>query len=177
MSNDNRSPFAEALRRLLEMPDGYSKTEWARLLGVTPSAISQWLGDQTVPRAFVLRALVDAVAWRFGPAALDEFWELSDLPATQISPIGGRMSPTVRQYMVEPLVEGFQRLLRTLRPEAQEEVLLDAAEACRAILSGARAEAGTVDAGRGTVAAAETGWPPVEKVQVRRVNKGVADAA
>ena len=136
MSKSQRSPFAAALGRLLEHPKGYTKAEWARVLHVTPSAISQWLSDRTVPRPAALHSLVELAALHFGPETMLELDGLAVQPAETVSPLGHRMSPTIGDYMLGPVREGFLRLLRALPLKAQEDVLIQAGELCDAYLSG-----------------------------------------
>jgi len=130
MNSAKRSRFAGSLRNLLEHPGGYSKQEWARVLGVTPSAISNWLGDKNVPRPSTLRSIIEITTLRYGPEFVSNFLAIASLPARSVSPLGERMAPTVAHYMVEPLRDGFLRILQTVPPTKQEEVLLDGAEQC-----------------------------------------------
>jgi hypothetical protein len=120
------SPFAATLARLLDKTGFYSRGEWARFLGVTPSALSQWVNDRTVPRADLLRMIVDLLRTRGGEkaaAVLAVFDDLARKPATDVSPLGSRMSPTVHQYLSASSFIGLGRALRALPIEEQERVL------------------------------------------------------
>jgi transcriptional regulator with XRE-family HTH domain len=131
------SEFAGALRRLLYDTKLYSIKEWCELLGITPSAISQWLHDETMPRPELLRMIVGEAKRSSGvpPEVLEEFELMASKPANQVLPLGRRMEGSINSYLVSPLLSGFMRDLQRLRPTEQEKVLLQASEEC-AIVSG-----------------------------------------
>ena len=136
MDAAERSPskFAAVLRVLLDDTDIFTRDEWADALGVTTPALSQWVNDHTLPRASTLRSLLDIVRRYKGPShpTLRAFDELSEHPAEDISPHGDRMRPTLGHYVVRPVLEGFQRVLKfTLQPAQQEQVLARAAAESR----------------------------------------------
>ncbi len=128
VSDRKLSPFATTLTRLLDETEFYTRAEWARFLGVTPSALSQWVNDRTVPRADLLRMIVDLLRARGGEKAasiVTEFEDLVEKPATDVSPLGSRMSPTIRQYLTKNSFVGLGWALRDLPIEEQERVLAD----------------------------------------------------
>lgn len=133
MSRNKPGLFASSLRELVDHPKCFSRQEWAEILRVTPSAISQWLGDYTVPRASTLRSIIDVAKRYCGAEAIETFSLISSQPAESVSPLGNRMLPTVAHYLVEPIREGFLRVLGTISPKNQEIVLLEAAEHCQAL--------------------------------------------
>lgn len=128
------SHFATALRALLDS-GVLRRVEWAEVLGVTASAISQWVNDSAIPQPQHLRAIIGTLlADRRVPAEpLEAFERLVQQPATEVSPNGDRMLPTIEQYMVKPLREGFLRSLEILPPHVQEQVLFESAARCRAL--------------------------------------------
>lgn len=128
-----RSLFADALARLLDRTEMFSRKEWAAALGVTPAAISQWVNDKTLPRAQTVRGVLDLVRRHSGAdcIAVRDFMKLNALRAKAISPLGERMGPTMTHYLVAPLVESFLNLLETATLEQQEEVLRLASAECR----------------------------------------------
>lgn len=141
MTTKAKSAFATSLRMLMDGCTRFSKQQWAEILRVSPSAISQWLGDQTLPRAPTLRSIVD-IAREHGEAeALADFARMAMEPAEVVSPLGRRMMPTVSHYMVEPIRDSFLRLLGTLRPAGQEEVLLEASQHCHLLRDQRRSRA------------------------------------
>ena len=88
----------------------------------------QWVNDRTVPRADLLRIIVDLLRTRGGEKAatiLAAFDEMAQMPATDISPLGSRMSPTVHQYLSASSFIGVGRALRGLWIEQQQRVLTD----------------------------------------------------
>jgi hypothetical protein len=133
VTEDQRSPFAAALARLLDETNLLTRQQWAELLDVSPAAISQWVNDKTIPRAEVLRMIIDALDdnSELQPAILGEFKAIMRSPATDVSPNGERMGPSVGHYLVKPLLEGFLRNLNSLTFESQEGILYRAAEMCR----------------------------------------------
>jgi hypothetical protein len=135
VKDDQRSPFAVALARLLDETYLLTRQQWAELLDVTPAAISQWVNDKTIPRPEVLRMLIDAIEESSAPPAqiLTEFRAISRRPATEVSPHGERLGTSVGHYIVKPLLDGFLRNMYGLDSDAQERVLYKAAEMCRQI--------------------------------------------
>jgi hypothetical protein len=138
-----RSPFAIALERLLDDTGLFSKREqWARILGVTPAAISQWVQDKTVPRPEVLRILISVIKSRtkIPRRFIEEFEQLAALPAAEASPKHGHrvaktavhygVGNTFAHYMTAPVLEAFLRNLSALPPRLQEDVLTSASEKC-----------------------------------------------
>lgn len=128
------SRFATALRALLDS-GVLRRVEWAEVLGVTESAISQWVNDSAIPQPKHLRAIIGTIlADRRVPSEpLEAFERLAQQPATEVSPNGDRMLPTIEQYMVRPVREGFLRSLEILPPHVQEQVLFESAARCRAL--------------------------------------------
>jgi transcriptional regulator with XRE-family HTH domain len=130
---DQRSPFAAALVRLLDDTKLMTRQQWADLLDVSPAAISQWVNDKTIPRPEVLRMIIDALEENpdLAPRVLREFKQISRLPAAEVSPNGDRMNPSIGHYVIKPLLEGFLRNLAGLDFEAQELILYHASDLCR----------------------------------------------
>jgi hypothetical protein len=119
-SQDQRSPFAKALARLLDETSYFSRAEWARLLGISTAAISQWVNDRTLPRADLLRMVIETL--RSDPEVvkgpITDFMKIAALPATDVSPLGARMMPSVRDYLEgSTLVRLGRELQKLSRPE------------------------------------------------------------
>ena len=97
----NRSPFAAALAGLLDDTACFTRAEWARFLGVSTSDLSQWVNDETVPRADLLRMMVDVLqsSADVPEEPLAAFEQMAARPAREVSPLGGRMTPTVAEYL------------------------------------------------------------------------------
>src|SRR5438046_3016990 len=126
------SELSDVLRDMLRVS---TQEEWARILRVTPSAISQWQNDKTVPQPEHLRTIVDLL---IEDTRVEDklFYRLDDLiqrPATEISPHGARIGPTLGHYLVRPVRKGFGRLLDTLPPLVQEAVLEETGDWCRSL--------------------------------------------
>ncbi len=133
MKTEKSSESSEFAKMLRGMLDAHSRSEWAEILNVTESAISQWLGDDTFPRPESLRRIVRALEENVDvpDRVLEEFESLARKPLKQISRHGERTERTLAHYMVKPLRDAFLRVIDTLPPEAQEEVLLEAASLAR----------------------------------------------
>ncbi len=58
----DKSIFAVALKALLDETNLFDRREWAQFLNVSESAISQWVGDKTIPRADLLYMIIDVLA-------------------------------------------------------------------------------------------------------------------
>lgn len=117
-----RSPFAEALRALLDDTGFLGRAGWAGLLGVSTAALSQWVNDKTLPRADLLRVVLDILRSRGGPAAepsLKKFDALLDAPSTTISPMGARMGADLRTFTTKRSFLDFARSLNGLDSESQ----------------------------------------------------------
>lgn len=130
--NVKPSLFASTLRRLLDETGVFTRSEWAEFLHVTESAISQWVCDNTLPRAEHLRKIMwvlrtaDDVPARIIAA----FDQMAAMPADEVSPHRKNLGSTVGDYMINPLLDAFLRDLRRLDPPAREKFLLEAAAKC-----------------------------------------------
>lgn len=133
IDSQNRSEFAQLLRRLLDETDIFSRSQWAEFLNVSTAAISQWLNDTTVPRPELLRMILDLVrsADNAPQELLQEFGEMAAKPAASVSPRHGKkFGESVNAYLIRPLLEGFLLDLKELKAEKQARVLLRASMLC-----------------------------------------------
>lgn len=128
----NASDFALLLRRLLDETDIFSRSQWAEFLNVSEAAISQWVTDKTVPRAELLRMIVELIrSVDDAPhEPLREFEKMAAKPSGIVSPNGKRFGESVNAYLVSPLLDGFLLDLKGLQPEKQGRVLLKASRLC-----------------------------------------------
>src|SRR5438067_7899875 len=112
--NQERSEFAKILRRLLDETGIFNRKEWSDFLGITPSAISQWLHDETMPRPELLRMIVGLVKSSDGVPrdVLEDFESMASKPADQVLPPGRRLEGSINAYLVSPVLNGFMRDLR-----------------------------------------------------------------
>lgn len=116
------SLFAISLRRLLDSTNYYTRAEWARFLGVSTPAISQWVNDKTLPRPDLIRMIVDVLrktACKETADIISEFEGLGDLPSKEISPLGSRFEPSLNEYLKEGSFFRFGQQLRGLSPQEQ----------------------------------------------------------
>lgn len=126
MANKKISPFASALKVLLDETGIFDRAEWSSLLGVSQGAISQWVNDKTIPRPEILDMIYDTlVVSDIEISHLKGFNDMSKRPANEVSPNGVRMLPTVWEYMTRPSFGDLSRKLAKLSPGAQEELLRD----------------------------------------------------
>jgi energy-coupling factor transporter ATP-binding protein EcfA2 len=122
----SKSPFAEALTGLLDNTQLFQRREWASLLGIKESAISQWLSEETIPKATNLNMVFVTVerASDADKGPLETFRQMATLPALEASPRNGkRMLPTVWEYMKRPVFDQLSSELAKLTPAEQEQLL------------------------------------------------------
>src|ERR1043166_8242176 len=120
-----RSIFATALTGLLDETELFERADWADLLGVSESAISQWVTDKTIPHADHLYVIFATLKGSDIPSEepLNYFRQIAQLQATEVSPNGRRMLPNVWAYMTRPAFDDLSRKLVNLSPSEQEELL------------------------------------------------------
>lgn len=111
-----RSLFARALASLLDDTSFFSRQEWARLLGVSTPAISQWVNDKTIPRADILGMMLDVISSKASvpQEPILEFNRIAARPSRDVSPLGDRMAPTIESYIKNATFAGLGRELRGL---------------------------------------------------------------
>jgi len=125
------SEFSIVLRTLLDGTKILSRAEWARVLGVSESAISQWVNDSTFPSPENLRNIFDTLMHdsRVKDELLEEFESIAAKPLQDVSPRAASVSAsTINEYLVQPLRERFAKALAALPAWMQENVLRDATE-------------------------------------------------
>lgn len=123
-----RSPFAETLKSLLDETNLFDRAGWADYLLISAAAISQWLHDKTVPRPDLLYMIHDTLTMSDGvsPQQLRAFKTMAERPATDVSPLGSRMTPTVWEYMMATSYRTIGQRLQKLDREGQMKMLRDA---------------------------------------------------
>ncbi|MDP1027767.1 hypothetical protein Q5H91_11120 [Sphingomonas sp. KR1UV-12] len=124
------SVFARVVRQLLDDTAFYTRVQWSQYLGISTPALSQWTNDRTVPRADLLRMVVDLLRTRGGVAAGEALVALEaimDQPAESISPIGTRFAPSLRDYLAVRSLGEVGESLRHLPLAEQIAVLRDGA--------------------------------------------------
>src|SRR4051794_6485564 len=127
MSNLLRIAKSEFLALLSELIDGtkiFKRREWAIILGVSPAAISQWLSGTTIPRADILRTVVDILDGhdRLPEGLLERFWSMSKRPVSEVAPeSAGRFgTKNIGEYLLAPALKGFHRNFDPLPVEHKE---------------------------------------------------------
>lgn len=117
-----KSIFAVALQSLLDDTNYYSRTEWAKFLGISTPAISQWVNDKTLPRPDLIRMILDvlgATENKNTTIIVSNFQDLMDEPSENISPLGARLGFSLKDYLKAGSFVRFGRQLRGLTPEEQ----------------------------------------------------------
>src|ERR1043166_9186395 len=153
----NRSKLATILVKMIDETKILRRDEWASILCVTPSAISQWLNDKALPRAEVMRSILSLLKEhdRIKPELLEEFNSLILIAAREVSPLFRSRIRTLFEYLLAPQLERFLRDLDSLHPESQERVLLRASQMCAA-------EAGVLNSGSTYSLRTQLGRPSLE---------------
>lgn len=119
------------LSRLLEqifVTEDVSREEWAGALGVSTAAISQWVRGHTVPGPDHLDAIRVLVLQddRLPQDLRQHFEEILDRPVEEVIEAPRRpMGPTLRHYLVRPRRDAAMKLLATLPPSEQVDLLVD----------------------------------------------------
>lgn len=103
------SLFARTLKDLMDETGLFNRSEWAYMVGGTEKDIEQWVNDKTIPRADELFVIVDTLIWSdlTNEEPLAHFDQLKVLPATEVSPHGRFMLPSVVEYIRKPTVGFF----------------------------------------------------------------------
>lgn len=125
-----RSEFASSLERLLDTrlstgERAFSRAQWAKILGVTESAISRWVRGNAFPSPEHLNAVLDTLAIDIGitDEAFTEFEQIAARSIDEVSPSSQkRVGPTLEHYLLSPMREASVALLYSLPPWVQEQV-------------------------------------------------------
>lgn len=130
----NRSRLATVLTGLLDDTNLFSREQWAEILNVSMPALSQWVNDQTIPRALVLWSLIRIVTERAKGGQFSEpykaYLAIADLPGPEISPHGERIGKSLKHYMIVHLRDVFLANLDAMSAAKQEEILSSAIRQC-----------------------------------------------
>ena len=115
MSREQENPsslFAQSLKGLMDETDLFTRPEWAKLLSViTEEDLENWVSDRSIPMKANLFVLVNTVLWSDvkNEEPLAAFDRIKDLPATEVSPLGRFMRPSIAEYMNSPTIRGEDR--------------------------------------------------------------------
>lgn len=132
------SPFAEALKRLLNDTIDYTREDWVEYLFVLVvgerdykrkrlNLIESWLRDEALPSPSQLYMIWLVTSERYtspatGPST-EAFRQMANRRATEVSPLGNRMLPTVWEYMKRPIFCELSSKLAKLSPEEKGKLL------------------------------------------------------
>lgn len=118
------SLFGQMLQKLFDNTEVFTRTEWARFLGIPESSISEWMNDKSIPRSDLLFMMVDFLRNTDGipHEILLEFENMSKLPSRDVSPLADYIGNTVSEYMSETF-EDIGRRLRGRSPVQQQRIL------------------------------------------------------
>lgn len=140
--NESPSPLSCAIRALLDDSKLLSRKQWAELLGVTPSALSLWVNDRSLPSAIHLSEVWDFVrsSSNVPEGVLQQFRKVAELPVRKATPLFERIRKegTVSRYMLRPLRDAMLATLSTLPAHVQEEAMFEMAERCRSLSKDSR---------------------------------------
>lgn len=138
MKSRSYSDFARALKGLLDETGVFSRKQWAELLDVSQSAISQWVNDRSIPQPELLRMVIDVLKDTDGVPRniLEDFQVIATASSRSVSPHGHRFGRSVADYLVSPLRDAFMASLDALPAERKEDVLISCASLSREVLRG-----------------------------------------
>ena len=118
------SRFSQTLQKLFDNTELFTRSEWARFLGIPESSISEWLEDKSLPRPDLIRMTIDLVenSAEAKKEYLNEFEGMTNLPSAEISRLFHLMGNTLNDYMNETFMD-LGRRLRNLSVSQQIKVL------------------------------------------------------
>jgi hypothetical protein len=123
------SPFATALKSLLDDTNLFNRKEWGQVLFLNKGEekIEQWLKDEDIPRAHSIHMLITVLEHSSDvpQEPVDKFMEMAQLRATDVSPHGARMLPTVKEYTYRLTFCELSNKLAKLDKEEQAKLLLE----------------------------------------------------
>lgn len=140
------APISQWLRQAIEQTQILSKEGWANVLGVNVAMVLQYASGDLVPKARVLRDLVQVVRGHESEDAkrCARSWsELEQLPIRKAHPAARGDALTLAHYIVTPLWDAHRFAVAALPAHEQERLLQNGiGEASRWIIARNRAEAG-----------------------------------
>ena len=115
------SPFAVALKGLLDDTDFFTRDQWLTFIGCPKeNVIDLWLSDKALPYADRLYMIVDLLEMRAVPQApVKAFKDLYERPASEISPLGEKMGATLSDYMNDRSLSRLGATLKALPASEQ----------------------------------------------------------
>jgi hypothetical protein len=119
------SPFASALKDLLDNNGAYDRSDWSYILDTPLEQIESWVEDTTCPRPHHLGMIFTCVdrASDTNKEVSAKFKAVCQERSTLVSPFGKRMLPTVWEYFNRPAISELSSKLAKLRPDQQEKML------------------------------------------------------
>jgi transcriptional regulator with XRE-family HTH domain len=125
MARKRRSQLASVLAAIIDDSNIFDRETWAKLCYVSPSAISQWLSDSTLPRPENLRLLLHIAETTegFPPATIALFRQIASRPSQEISPHARKIGPSLQTYLLGPMIDAMLDKLAVLPPEEQERLV------------------------------------------------------
>lgn len=134
--------LAKALRILFDETECLTRKDWGEILrgqdyqGAWEWTAYNWTTGISTPSATTLRSILDIAGrdtrLRAGEQALQAALDAPIAEAVWASKNYRLMGlPTLRHYLVAPLMESFHRIMKTLSPADQEKVLYAAGEEAR----------------------------------------------
>lgn len=100
-------------------------TGWSQVLGVTPSRIFEWLNDENIPSQYCLNMILSNFALTDNCPEKHLWDEMAKRRATNVSPHGARMLPTVETYTKRPVFDPVRSALAKMSEIDQEKYLLE----------------------------------------------------
>jgi hypothetical protein len=123
----SRSLFAETLKGLFDETNLFDRKDWSEFLGSSEQKIQNWLEDREIPRPdhlfMIIEVLKNSDGVRREP--IKRFETVSTQRATEVSPFGKLMLPTVKEYMERPAFSDLSSQLAKLSSEDQGKLLLE----------------------------------------------------
>src|SRR5262245_7245575 len=121
------SPFAQALSALFFETNCFNRDQWVDFLGTTRAKIAEWLSDKSLPRPDQLWMAIQALKRTSDILVepVEAFEVMAAKRATEVSPLGEQMLPTVQEYMSRIAFSELANRLAKLDPEDRVKLLKD----------------------------------------------------
>lgn len=121
------SLFSESLKSLLDDNDFFSRSEWAQYLTIKEEKINKWLSDEEIPSSHKLLMILTTLEHSsdVDKKPLAKFHEMSLMKATEVSPLGALMLPTVMEYTRRPIFSELASKLAKMTDDEKKTFLLE----------------------------------------------------
>lgn len=129
------SPFAEALKGLLDDTKCFTREGWSTVLSTDEKTLNDWVTDQALPSPENLRSILHCIELCDDhlEEPVEKWRAIVDLRSDEITPLSQEMGKRLADHLLKPVYAGFLRSLNPLDPGTQEMILLGMSEMCHTL--------------------------------------------